>query len=182
MKILIWGIPCVGKITVGKLLAQKLDYNFFDMNEIIKEKYGTIDNFHIKFKDDYDRYIEKARIALDVINNNENFVMVITLICSKEIVDRITSTDTISVELIDSAKSIYDRILFYDENDQLLEDSKEYRDEHKDYYMKVVRNDMWASLLEYGDIPKFNIDDRKLEDVIDDLKDYILKLKNERKS
>ena len=48
MKILIWGIPCVGKITVGKLLAQKLDYNFFDMNEIIKEKYGTIDNFHIK--------------------------------------------------------------------------------------------------------------------------------------
>ena len=108
--------------------------------------------------------------------------MVITLICSKVIVDEITSTDTISVELIDSAKSIYDRILFYDENDQLLEDSKEYRDEHKDYYMKVVRNDMWASLLEYGDIPKFNIDDRKLEDVIDDLKDYILKLKNERKS
>ena len=36
MKILIWGIPCVGKTDIGKMLAKKLNYKYFDMNEIIK--------------------------------------------------------------------------------------------------------------------------------------------------
>ena len=43
MKILLWGIPCVGHEDIGKLLAKALNYNFIDQNDIIKEKYGTID-------------------------------------------------------------------------------------------------------------------------------------------
>ena len=49
MKILIWGIPCVGKTDIGKLLAKKLNYKYIDMNEILKKKYGTIDHFHDTF-------------------------------------------------------------------------------------------------------------------------------------
>lgn len=62
MKILIWGIPCVGKTVIGKMLAKKLNYKYFDMNEIIKKKYGTIDNFHNVFSNDYDKFKEKERI------------------------------------------------------------------------------------------------------------------------
>ena len=176
MKVLIWGIPCVGKTKVSELLAKKLNYKLFNMNDIIKEKYKTIDNFHDKFSNDYDKYKEKEKIALDVINNNDNFVMTITLICDSKIVNNIIKTDTISVELIDSLESIYDRILFYDENDELIPDSKEYRDSHEEYYKHVVKNDMTTSYSEYKKIPKFDINNRKLEDIIDELSDYIIEL------
>lgn len=172
MKILIWGIPCVGKTDIGKMLAKKLNYKYFDMNEIIKKKYGTIDNFHNTFSNDYDKFKEKEQIALEIINNNDNFVLTITLIYIEEIVNNIINNDAISVELIDNIESIYERIVFYDENDKPMLDSKKYRDEHKEYYIKELKNDMKTSYLEYRNIPKFNINSRKFEDVIEDLKDF----------
>ena len=39
MKILIWGVSCVGKTTVGSLLAKKLNYKFIDLNDEIKKRY-----------------------------------------------------------------------------------------------------------------------------------------------
>ena len=176
MKILLWGVPCVGKVEVGKLLAEKLNYKFINITDIVKEKYGTVNKFQDKFSNVYDEFKEKEKIALDVINNNDNFVMVITLIYIKEIVDNITNTDTISVELVDSVKSIYNRILFYDENDEIMPDSKKYRDEHKSYYMNQVKNNKLISISEYKNIPKFNIDNRKFEDIIDELSGYVLEL------
>ena len=80
MKVLLWGVPCVGKVEVGKLLAKKLNLKFIDMTAIVKEKYGTVDKFQEKFPNDYELFKEKEKIALDVINNNDNFIMVITLI------------------------------------------------------------------------------------------------------
>lgn len=176
MKILIWGIPCVGKTDIGKMLAKKLNYKYFDMNEIIKKKYGTIDNFHNTFSNDYDKFKEKEQIALEIINNNDNFVLTITLIYIEEIVNNIINNDAISVELIDNLESIYERIVFYDENDKPMLDSKKYRDEHKAHYIKELKNDMKTSYLEYRNIPKFNINSRKFEDVIDELKDFLLEL------
>lgn len=180
MKILIWGIPCVGKSDIGKMLAKKLNYKYFDMNEILKNKYGTIDNFNNFFSNDYDKFKEKERIALDIINNNDNFVMIITLIYIEEIVNNINNTDTISVELIDNLESIYDRIMFYDKNDKPMLDSKHYRDEHKAYYIKELKNDMTISNLEYKNISKFNINSRKFEDVIDELKDFLIELASKK--
>lgn len=100
--------------------------------------------------------------------------MIITLIYVEEIVNRIINTDTISVELIDNLESIYDRLVFYDENDNLMLDSQKYRDEHKSHYIKDLKNDMKTSYLEYRNIPKFNINSRKFEDVIDELKNFLL--------
>ena len=86
------------------------------------------------------------------------------------------------IELIDNLESIYDRIVFYDENDKLMPDSKKYRDKHKAHYIKEIKNDMKTSNLEYRNIPKFNINSRKFEDVIDELKDYLLELNKNKKS
>ena len=180
MKILIWGIPCVGKAEIGNLLADKLNYNFIDLNNIIKEKYKTIDNFNDTYKNDYERFKEKEKIILDIIKNNDNFVMNITLIYIKSIVDEILKTDTISVELIDSVESIYDRIVFYDENDVLMPDSKEYRDKHKSHYIKEIKKDQITSYNEYINIPKFDINNRKFEDIIDELNEFINKLTIEK--
>lgn len=180
MKILIWGVPCVGKTKIAPLLANKLNYKFIDINILIKEKYQTIDKFYEAFPNDYDRFKEKERIILDVVKNNDNFVMTVTLIYIEEIVREILNTDTISVELVDSVKSIYNRILFYDENDELMPDSKEYRDSHREYYIKQIKNDQTTSYQEYKDIPKFNLNNRKFEDVIDELATYINELSSKK--
>ena len=46
MKVLLWGVPCVGKCEVGKLLAKKLNLKFIDMTAIVKEIFLTM--FHTK--------------------------------------------------------------------------------------------------------------------------------------
>ena len=79
MKILLWGIPCVGHETIGQLLAKKMNYDFIDQNDIIKEKYGTIDNFNELYSIDYYRFKIKEDIALDVINNKNDFVMAMSI-------------------------------------------------------------------------------------------------------
>ena len=177
MKILLWGIPCVGHEDIGKLLAKQLNYEFIDQIDIIKEKYGTIDNFNGTYPVDYDRFKVKENIALDVINNKDNFVMAISFIYIEEIVNNIINTDTISVEIIDNVECIYDRILFYDENDEVMLDSKEYRDMYREHYINDILNDMTASNLEFRNIPKFDLNGRKFEDVIDELVDFINNLK-----
>lgn len=67
----------------------------------------------------------------DVINKKNDFIMAMSYIYIEKIVKNIINTNTISVEIIDNLESIYDRILFYDENDKVKSDSKEYRGKHK---------------------------------------------------
>ena len=74
--------------------------------------------------------------------------MSMSFIYIEEIVKNIINTDAISIEITDNLESIYDRILFYDENDVVELDSKEYRDKHKEYYINEIRNDMITSNLD----------------------------------
>lgn len=55
MKILIFGMGNIGKSTVGELLANKIGYDFIDMDAKIKEKYGTMLGFQDEYNDQYER-------------------------------------------------------------------------------------------------------------------------------
>ena len=37
MKILLFGVSCVGKSTVGEILAKKLGYKYFDLDDEVKK-------------------------------------------------------------------------------------------------------------------------------------------------
>ena len=41
MKVLLFGVSCVGKSTLGKLIADKLNISYFDLDDEIKAKYNT---------------------------------------------------------------------------------------------------------------------------------------------
>ena len=179
MKILLWGPACVGKTDIGKLLAKKLNYKFINITDIIKEKYGTVDKFNCSFISLYELYLEKERLIMDVINNNDNFVLVVSAIFNKRIVKRIVKNDIVSVVLMDFPEKIYDRILFYDE---IMSDSKEYRDAHREYYMGGVKEDIRYIKDKYDVIPKFEIQGRKFEDIIDELNDFIYDINSRYKT
>ena len=44
MKILLFGVSNVGKTTIGELLAERLDFKFYDLDEEVKTRFGmTLD-------------------------------------------------------------------------------------------------------------------------------------------
>ncbi|MGM9940510.1 MAG: shikimate kinase [Bulleidia sp.] len=49
MKILLFGVSNVGKTTVGRALAEEMGYLFFDLDEVIEEKYGSITAFQSEY-------------------------------------------------------------------------------------------------------------------------------------
>ena len=60
MKLLIWGISCVGKTAIGKELAKKINCKFYDIDDEIIKMYGSIDIFQEEFPDDEIRYNERV--------------------------------------------------------------------------------------------------------------------------
>ena len=64
------GMMGVGKSTIGKILAKKLNYNFIDVDKIIEAKEGISINLIFKNKsENYFRKIE-TEITLSELKNN----------------------------------------------------------------------------------------------------------------
>lgn len=51
MKTLLFGVSNAGKTAVGKAPAEESGYPFFDLDEVIAEKYGSVSVFQMKHKD-----------------------------------------------------------------------------------------------------------------------------------
>ena len=106
MKILLFGVSNVGKTTIGKLLAEKIKFSFYDLDDEIKKYYGiTLEEFVHNF--------EKCIVADDIL----------------------------LIELCDSPENIFSRLVFSDEEDNLYIDLQ-YKNEHKEYYMNEIREDI----------------------------------------
>ncbi len=75
MKLLIWGISNIGKSTICKRLSKRINCKFYEIDEEIIKVYGSIENFREIFPDNYDRYQEKEKLMLDIINYEEDFIM-----------------------------------------------------------------------------------------------------------
>ena len=132
MKLLIWGISNVGKTTIGKKLAQKINYKFYDIDDEIIKIYGSIDLFQEEFPNDEDRFDIKELIMLNIIENGEkNFIMAVSPIFSKTVVEELLMTNTESIEIIDIPEVIYDRLII--EGEDALE--------YKEYYIREIKWD-----------------------------------------
>lgn len=136
MKLLILGVSNVGKTTIGRELSKRLNCKFYDIDDEIIKIYGSIDTFQEVCPNDYDRFDEKEEIMLDIINKEkEDFIMAVSPIFSTSVVENILSTNTTSIEIIDTPKAIYDRLILD------CEDALEYKEKHKEHYMQEIKLD-----------------------------------------
>ncbi len=170
MKLLIWGISCVGKTTIGKELAKKINCKFYDIDDEIIKMYGSIDIFQEEFPDDEIRYNEKKLIMLNIIENEEKgFIMAVSPIFSENIVEELLMTNTKSIEIIDTQEAIYDRLVIEGE------DALEYKEKHKEHYMRSIQWDQLASYDEFKSIPKVDISNQNIKKATLTVYDYLNK-------
>lgn len=74
MRIYLIGMPGVGKTTVGKKLAEKLSYQFIDLDDYIEQKAMMfVDEIFSLYGEEYFRALEAN--CLDELTNNENVVI-----------------------------------------------------------------------------------------------------------
>ena len=170
MKLLIWGISNVGKTTIGKKLAQKINYKFYDIDDEIIKMYGSIDLFQEEFPNDENRFDIKELIMLNIIENGEkNFIMAVSPIFSKIIVEELLMTNTESIEIIDTPEAIYDRLIIEGE------DALEYKEKHKEHYMREIKWDQVASYNEFKNISKVDISNQNIKEAVQTVYDYLKK-------
>jgi len=168
MKLLIWGVSNVGKTTIGRILSKKLNIPFYDVDEEIISIYGSIENFQEIYPNDIDRFDEKEELIMNIIESNQDdFIMAVLPIYSATVIEELLETDTISIEIIDTKEAIYDRLII--EGDDALE----YKEKHKNYYIKEIEYDQLASFNEFKNIPKVHVDNQNIDEAVNTVFNYI---------
>ncbi len=170
MTILLFGVSNVGKSVTGEFLAHRLGYDFYDLDEEVKKHWNTtLDDFVST-----GTLRERDQIRSDLINslvarNGDKVVAVTPLSYIQAIQPPLSSPGIFSIERLDSAENIFDRLVFSDENDNIYKDDG-YKNEHRDYYLSEISADLeWYGSI-YADIRhQFHISGRLPEDVADTL-------------
>ena len=178
MKVLLFGISNVGKTTVGKILAKKLDYKFVDLDDVIKEKFNSIEEFQKNYPFQYEAHKIKGKLLKDLCKENNSVIAVSPIYYSRNFNDLLKNVDVIAFELQDSPKNIFERLIFTDEFDNVCEDSKEYKNKHKEYYLNDIKEDILYYKKAFIKIDnKYNVDGRNPEYVAEQIYKIISKNK-----
>ena len=82
MKILLFGVSQVGKSTVAKVLAKKLNCIFIDPDYYIIDKFGSVEEFQKIYSDTKERYKVKTDIIITLCKENDNIVIPVSPIYS----------------------------------------------------------------------------------------------------
>jgi len=173
MVIMLFGVSNVGKTVTGEMLAEKLNYSFFDMDEEIKKRLRTTLE---KFMKDYpfadERFKLKGKILKDLVmeHKEDNIVIAVSPIYyARNFNSLIDMEQVIAIELQDSEEHIFERLVFSDENDNIYKDD-EYKEQHKDYYMQDIHEDIMYVRRVFKKIKnKYFINNRRVDQVVDDL-------------
>ena len=161
MNILLFGVSNVGKSVTGELLASRLQYEFYDLDEEVKNKLGiTLEKF-VSSGTLLERDLIRCSIINSLVSIHSNKVIAITPLTYIAPIQHLFSKKGIlAIELLDSAENIFDRLIFSDENDNIYKDD-EYKNRYKDHYLNDIRKDLeWYSSVYSVIRHKFDMDGR----------------------
>ena len=176
-----FGVSNVGKTVTGKMLAEKLEYSFADLDEEIKKRFQTtLEIFMHDYPYQHERYEIKGKILRDLLNEyKDNLVIAVSPIFHARYFNSILNMErVIAIELQDSEEHIFERLVFSDENDNVYKDDA-YKEKHKDYYMRDIHEDIVYVKRVFEKIEnKYFINNRPVNQVVDDLLIMIRNISN----
>ena len=145
MRILLAGVSCVGKTTIGAQLARLLECRFFDLDVETERFFGTsIERLRNRHLTSHDFRIAASQVLKHVLSRDESYNCVIALPPSgllggywKVIND---TRDAIIVVLRDTPENILNRITFYDIDSR--PEQKNLTDREKSLYVREIKRDI----------------------------------------
>ena len=124
MIIALFGISCVGKTTIGKIIGKELNYEFFDLDrEMISYYCDTITNIQNSCFNRHAFDGIKITVLKDILTKcSDNAVIAISPIYYTATYKKpFREKQVISIELQDSPENIAKRLVYTDENDNIIE-------------------------------------------------------------
>jgi shikimate kinase len=175
MIVYIVGISCVGKTTVGRLLADNLGSVFYDLDEEVQKFYQKpierIQNECLSMNG----FRKKASIVLEVLfKKEENSVIAGTPSGLRDSYLQVykkykKEKDIVSINIIDKPENILNRLTFYDIDSKLLKIKLE-ENERKKYLKKIIGDlNYFKKSLSRADL-QFNIENLSLLEIPDLIK------------
>jgi shikimate kinase len=145
MMILIGGVACVGKTTIGARLADLLKRRFYDLDAETERFFGAsierLQNSHLA-PNGFRRDVAKALQHVLSLEESRNGVIALSprgLMgpCWK-VVQK--AQDTVIIVLDDTPENILERVTFYDIDSQKID--KTLSDEERRHYLQEIRDDI----------------------------------------
>lgn len=170
MTILLFGISNVGKSTVGELIAHKLNFDFYDLDDEIRKKYSiTLEEF-VSTGSLQERDQKRCRLLRTLVKKSGNKVIAVTpLSYAGALVPIISSSEVFSIKLTDTPENIFARLVFSDENDAIYRDD-DYKNAHKDHYLNEIQKDLaWYGSVYQNITNKFFINGKTPTEVTEEI-------------
>ena len=145
MRILLIGVACVGKTTIGRCLAERLGYPFFDLDEEVERFHGTSIERLQKRWNTMEEFRKKCALVLAYLTTRkcgDDFVIALPprgLMGPYLRVVRQLDGVTV-VALKDRAENILSRIVFYDVDSNPIE--KHLTKAEERLYLKEIKADL----------------------------------------
>lgn len=144
MRILLVGVACIGKSTIGKLLAEKFGYKFFDFDFEVEERMGEyITSIKNRTFNEHGYREEVKHILRDILLEHKDDIVIamppggLSSGYSAIIKKR---PDVLTIALMDNAKNIVERLTFYDDETKPIYNVV--NENNKYLYYKEVEKDL----------------------------------------
>ncbi|MBQ9251409.1 MAG: hypothetical protein IJ188_05875 [Clostridia bacterium] len=174
MLILLFGVSNVGKTTAGKLLAERLALPFHDLDAEVCAFYETTLEEFVNRGTLEDRDRKRGLVMDQLTRDKASKVIAVTPISYiKYLKPLLKRQDVIPIELRDTPENIFERLVFSDEDDVAYEDN-EYKEKHRVYYLREIREDLkWYGKVYEGIPNKLDMNNAAPEKVVEDLMKFI---------
>jgi len=145
MNIFLTGVSCVGKSTTGKILADRLNCQFYDLDSEIEKYFGeSIERLMSRYLTGHSFRYEIGVVVLKDILFNRNCSNSVIALPPSGLMDAYLGTikkvECIVVAITDTPDNILKRITFYDVDSKPVD--KHLTDKEKSYYLKDIKKDI----------------------------------------
>ena len=142
IKILLVGVSCVGKTTIGERLAVLLEKPFFDLDEEIEKHFNTsIERLQNRFLTSYSYRKEVSPVLERIAAKNRDCVIAMPPSGLRDAYLRVVKKlDCVVIAIEDSAENILERITFFDIDSKPIE--KHLTEREKKLYSREIRKDI----------------------------------------
>jgi len=142
MRIVLVGVGCVGKTTIGRSLADRLALPFFDLDEMIEKHFGTsIERLQKRFLTDYSYRKETSVVLARILEDHRDCVVASVPSGLRDAYLRVVrQLGCVIVAVEDTAENILRRITFFDVDSRPID--KRLTETEKVLYRREIRKDI----------------------------------------